>query len=196
MNIFRLHIRPKSGEANPRKSFDYCLRNSILGMGWVVGEATSITWDDYLVKATAKYGPNALSLLSRVKYFRNKVQVDDLLWTRDADGKYYLAKVVKPWRYYANHESIEADIANICDCAIKAIPHADEVPGKIVACFRPRKTIQRIANDSCVRFSQHLWNQLSASEDYIITQDGQVKLYSLLSSEDCEDALADRKSVV
>src|SRR5947209_928507 len=102
MNIFRLHIRPKGGEANPRRSFDYCLRNSILGMGWPVGEAASITWDDYQVKATAKYGPKALS---RVRYFRNKVQVDDLLWTRDAGGKYYLAKVVKPWRYYADRES-------------------------------------------------------------------------------------------
>lgn len=187
MKVFRLHIRPKGGEANPRKSFDYCLRNKILGMGWPVEEATSLTWDDYLIKATAKYGPKALS---SVKCLKNKVQVNDLVWTRDADGNYCLAKVVGPWRYFANKESLDADITNICDCAIKPIANVDEAPGKIVACFIPRRTMQRIANDSCVRFSQYLWNQLSSTEDYKIPQNGQVKLYSMLSSEDCEDVLA------
>jgi hypothetical protein len=34
MTIFRIHIRPKGGEATAKSSFKYCRDNSVLGLGW------------------------------------------------------------------------------------------------------------------------------------------------------------------
>jgi hypothetical protein len=187
MNVFRIHIRPKGGLANPQKSFSYCLEHGVLGVGWNVGEARSLAWEDYLAKAIPKYGPKGPS---GVRFFKSHVQMDDLLWTRNSDGSYYLGKASSAWKYSATRESIDADIVNICKCELREVLNLDEVPGKIVACFRPRRTIQRIADKSAVIYSHLLWNKLSGKKEYKVDQGQRANLYSFLSSEDCEDALA------
>jgi hypothetical protein len=187
MNVFRIHIRPKGGLADPQKSFNYCLKHGVLGVGWAVGEARSLAWEDYLAKVAPTYGPKGPS---GVSFFKNKVQRFDLFWTRDPDGNYYLGKATSAWRYLGTPESIEADIVNICKCELRRVLNLDEVPGKIVACFRPRRTTQRIADNSAVIYSQLLWNKLSGKEEYKVDQGQLINLYSFLSSEDCEDALA------
>jgi|GEM_PF-2477087 hypothetical protein len=34
MYVFRIHIRPQGGSASVKESFEYCLKNKILGVGW------------------------------------------------------------------------------------------------------------------------------------------------------------------
>jgi len=46
--LFRIHIRPQGGTADMRTTFDYCLRNGILGVGWrTESQRNTKKWDKY-----------------------------------------------------------------------------------------------------------------------------------------------------
>jgi len=85
MYLFRIHIRPNGGSADIRKTFDYCLRNGVLGVGWRLNSIKNTkNWDDYFKDASQIYDD-----LSICKYIKKWVNKDDLVWTRDADGEYF-----------------------------------------------------------------------------------------------------------
>jgi len=117
------------------------------------------------------------------------VSTDDLIWTRDTDGGYYLAKVTCGWEYYTNPSAHAADITNVCRCKILKVPDVDDVPGKVIACFRSRMSIQRIRDSTTVQYSCYLWNQLSKSPDYIISTVEKADIFSFLSAEETEDVI-------
>ena len=65
----------------------------------------------------------------------DNIQVNDLIWTRDTMGHYYLGRVTGPWEYLATPEALQADIVNISfsHCELDDDPvAADDVPGKVV----------------------------------------------------------------
>lgn len=198
MNVFRLHIRPSGGLGNPAVSFAYCLREGVLGVGWQVEAPpeTPLTWEAYEKLASDTHG---IGELSRVRYLRNNVRSKDLIWTRDTDGKYYLARVEPPrresqesdlaWEYFGTPGGRDADIANVVRCRILAVPNADDVPGKIVACFRPSRTIQSITDETAVLYSQLLWNRLAAREEYSLPDMAGCDIFSFLDAETTEDVI-------
>jgi hypothetical protein len=198
MSVFRLHIRPKGGLGNVRDSFAYCLREGVLGVGWQVDllPETALTWEAYERIAAETHGAGELS---RVRYFHDKIKVKDLIWSRDSDGMYYLAKVEAPsrriadtglaWEYYDTPAGRDADIVNVVRCRILLVPTADDVPGKIIACFRPSRSIQSIADETAVLYSQLLWNQLSKSDDYTVPNRQQSDIFSFLDAETTEDVI-------
>jgi hypothetical protein len=187
MNLFRLHIRPKGGLGDPKTSFTYCLKNSCLGLGWAVNSSNrrTLDWPTYFELAKEE---NGIKELSRVIFFKENVKVNDLIWTRDEVGGYYLARVVSDWQYLHTQDAFDADILNIVSCDLRKVENIDDVPGKVIACFRPTRTIQRIKDETSVSYSQFLWNDLSASSQYKIeTKNTSQNLFSLLTSEQCED---------
>jgi len=198
MSVFRLHIRPKGGLANPSISFAYCLREGVLGVGWQVEPpaGTALAWEAYERLAADAYG---LGELSRVRYLHANIKPRDLIWSRDADGKYYLAKVCSPtndlggtglaWEYYDTPAGRDADIVNVVRCCIQPVPAADDVPGKIVACFRPSRAIQSITDETAVLYSQLLWNQLTKSEEYSLPDLQRCDIFSFLDAETTEDVV-------
>ena len=188
MQIFRLHIRPKGGLADPAFSFAYCLREQILGLGWQIEPppGTVVTWELYEQLALAKH---TSSDLSRVRFLHQHVQPNNLIWTRDTSGKYYLAQVQSPWEYVDTEDSRNADMVNRVQCRILEIPQADDVPGKIVASFRPNRAIQGIRDPTAFFYSQLLWNQLTESEDYSPESIGSQNIFSYLDAETTEDVI-------
>ena len=198
MRVFRLHIRPSGGLDNPAVSFSYCLRENVLGMGWQVEPPSSapLTWDAFLQLASDAHGAGELS---RVRYLHDHVRSGDLVWTRDTDGKYYLAKVGAPsngasadgsaWEYFDTPGGREADIVNVVRCRILPIPNADDVPGKIVACFRPTRTIQSISDETAVLYSQLLWNRLVGTKDYTLPDLPKCDIFSFLDAQTTEDVV-------
>jgi len=187
MKVFRLHIRPKGGDADPKVSFDYCLKHHLLGMGWGISakSSSSVDWETYLRAAKRIHGRTNLS---RVIFFKEKVKQGDLIWTRDSEGNYFVARVKGRWRYLQTKESVRADILNVVSCKLVPVKHVDDVPGKIIACFRPTRTIQRIRDESAVLYSQLLWNKLTRSKRYRLEgNDHSNSLYSFLNAEQCED---------
>jgi len=185
MNVYRLHIRPQGGLAKPDVSFAYCLRAKVLGVGWQTYSAKPIScWADYEAEAS-RHHPD----LSRVRYLKDRVKPADLLWTRCPAGNYYLAKVESEWEYLTGPEAQDADIVNVVRCQILQVPAVDDVPGKIVACFRPTRTIQSIKDETSRQYSQFLWNKLSGTLTYDLSEHAPRNLFSMLGAEATEDVL-------
>ncbi len=187
MSVFRIHIRPSGGVGDPRISFEYCLQHGVLGMGWGLPEAEpALNWDEYYEAAVAHYGR---ADLANVRYLHDDVQTDDLIWTRDTAGIYYLARVVDTWRYVANDQAVEADIVNVVSCQIHRL-QVDEVPGKVVACFRPPRTIQAIRDNTIAAYSRLLWNLYADIQHYPPEEQPIGDIFALLDDKATEDAVA------
>ena len=183
MQVFRLHIRPYGGAADIDTTFAYCLKNSLLGVGWRVDIPNTRNWSEYYEAAAEQHGD-----VSICQYIRDNVAAGDLLWTRDLQGRYYLARVDSPWEYWQDEEARkqDIDIANIVRCHIVPVP-IDEVPGKIVACFRPSRTIQAVRDSAAVEYSKFLWNKHSGKRDFEIDEGRYQNLFMMLDDQETED---------
>ena len=188
MNVYRIHIRPYGNNANPKDSFDYCKRHLVLGMGWAVDpKKSTLTWDEYIREAEALHGYSNVAI---IRYMNENVQKNDLVWTRDEVGIYHLAKVTKPWKYLSNNESRAADIVNFFTCEKILRVEIDDVPGKVVACFRPSRTIQAIRDDTVAAYSKLLWNLHSSSQPYSLEELKTADIFTFLDDKSTEDAVA------
>jgi hypothetical protein len=192
-NVFRLHIRPGGGRGDPALSFEHCLAENVLGLGWAVGlpPESRPTWDEYEALAKVEHrGKNGEEAdLGRVRFLHSRVRARDLIWTRDTRGGYYLAKVESPWEYHETPASRDADMVNFVRCRILAVPEPDDVPGKVVACFRAQSTIQSIKDPTAVAYSYLLWNRLSGHTEYMVAGNSVQSIYSYLDSETMEDVI-------
>lgn len=74
-------------------SFEYCLTNQLLGVGWQIQLEPNerIDWNTYEKRAIDKY-----EKIPIVSYIKKSVDRDDLVWTRDLHGQYYLGRVISP----------------------------------------------------------------------------------------------------
>lgn len=184
MYLFRIHIRPSGGTADGEITFKYCLDNGVLGVGWRLNEYQNIVeWDKYEKLAAPVHDD-----LNTCRYIKKWVSEGDLVWTRDTEGQYYLARVLSGWEYWQSPEAIEKDIdvANVFRCELRKVD-IDNVPGKVVACFRPARTIQEIADPKSVEYSKHLWNKLSGTSTYAVNIEGIADIFTMLDDEETED---------
>ncbi|MCC6105743.1 hypothetical protein [Acetobacter sp.] len=169
-------------------TFAYCLKHGILGVGWRVDEiGATKDWDTFYKIAT-----NVYDNLRACTYIRNRVHEGDLVWTRDTQGNYYLARVLSGWEYFTTEGSqgkgSGVDIGNVFRVAFELVT-IDEVPGKVVACFRPRRTIQAIRDSTVITYTKFLWNQRAKKAIYEFdrTLVDNTDIFSLLDSEEVED---------
>jgi hypothetical protein len=185
--VHRIHIRPSGGLGDPRKSFAFCLNEKVLGLGWQAkNQKSGISWEEYEKDAEGIHGKSAIS---RVRYLKERVFPDDLLWTRDLDGNYYLGNVLSGWEYSATKEAQDADITNVVRCKILKVLAVDDVPGKVIACFRPQRAIQSIQEPTAKNYSLQLWNKLSGTTHYKIDQEGSYNIFTFLDAEQTEDVI-------
>ena len=55
--LWRIHIRPGGGRADPIFSYALCLREHVIGVGWQVEyHSRSLSMDDYLNLGAETYG--------------------------------------------------------------------------------------------------------------------------------------------
>lgn len=185
MTVFRIHIRPSGGLADSDFSFSYCLDQQVLGVGWqTYSDRVISTWEEYESEANQHHDD-----LSRVRYLKNYVKKDDLIWTRCPSGHYYLAKVDSEWEYFTNDRAKDADIVNVVRCEILKVPAIDAVPGKLVACFRPTRTIQEIADEPMQQYSRFLWNKLRGTTCYPLAEKAGGSVFPFLGSDETEDVI-------
>lgn len=177
MNIFRIHIRPRGGAANNQLSVEHCLNNNIVGMGWNVEHGIK-TWDDYS-NAIIKLERYNSKIPNSVKFLYHNVKENDAIWMRDTNGMYYLGRVISPWEYCSEPNYLEADIVNFVRVDKWRKIELDEVPGALVASFRPSRVIQRAKAESInVLTRKHL------GEDIKLTKE---QFFEALDSDDIED---------
>lgn len=186
MYLFRLHIRPQGGTSDVKTTFEYCIRNKILGVGWRVDGSLNTTDAETYLKAAEQFGHNT----QMVKYIQKYVRPGDLVWTRSETGQYYLAKVTSGWRYESivQPEGENIDLGNIFDVDMVPVAQGD-VPGKVVACFRPSKTMQEIADPKAFAYSKYLWNKINRCDDYLVDLTDFSDPFMLFDDGETEDLL-------
>lgn len=157
-NLWRLHVRPYGGNiANIgwAAPLTLCLNRGIIGMGWAVpkeGAVRSSDLDWYKSAVQRQYDDNSWQ---SVVNFAEYLQLHDLVWFRNLEGRYYLAEIIGPWQYaYDDQALIEADMVNYREARIVEVGLADAVPGKIIAGFRPSKTFQPVRSLGMLAFSE------------------------------------------
>jgi hypothetical protein len=187
LHVFRIHIRPQGGSADWQTAFAYCIKNGLLGVGWrTESNRNTKDWDEYYKEASQLYDD-----LSGSTYIHSWVKEGDLVWTRSpSPSEYYLARVTSDWEYWASDEgrARDIDIANIFRCDIRRVK-IDEVPGKVVNCFRPARTIQEIADEAVLEYSKHLWNKLCGQPIYETDTAKFSDIFMMLDPEETEDVL-------
>lgn len=179
MYLFRIHIRPGGGSAEMKTTFQYCLDEKLLGVGWRIEGPNTKDWDQYYREAS-KTHPD----LNVCSYIHKWVSAGDLVWTRSpAPCQYYLACVKSGWEYWSSHEARDQDIdiANIFHCQILPV-EVDAVPGKVVNSFRASRTIQEIADEAAFEYSKKLWNDLSKTNAYTIETSKFTDIFVMLRS--------------
>ena len=187
MNIWRIHLKAAAKSGVDQRQL--CIDKNIVGVGWQIDyETVPVLWEEYWEVAKGDYGDS--SWKSALNAMKNRVQVDDLIWTRDWHGNYFLGRIKSEWYYETSEECEKADIVNVRGCEWHKIGTEEAVPGKVVSCFRPARTIQVIDDDAVCIFSQVVYNQKCQSNFYKVDSVSGEDVFSLLSTDDCEDALA------
>ncbi len=168
--VSRVHLNTGCGD-NRAKLIDYCLTansdEQYLAIGWsgddVYPEHKSY---DSFGEYYQKVRENRDRLNPAVNLFR-EAEKDDLFWTRDLSGFYWICRATGP----AESKYIrELDIGAVIP--VKAYRYGTEVPGQIKASFnRARGGIaQRIYDSLIFEYSKFVYNKLSGGNYYTVNK--------------------------
>ena len=156
-------INLKTDCQDRRQLIQFCLKQTeqYLAIGWsyVYSSPNKISsYEDYYyaVKNSVKRVNHVLNVFWYAKE-------NDLFWTRDLDGCYWICRATGNAQPYFSEEM---DIGAILP--VEAYPVGLEVPGQIKASFnRPRSgTAESIRSVSIVNYSQFIFNQQSGRAFY------------------------------
>ena len=218
IELWRMHIRPKGTEEarnHPEDVVRFCLGggrgaearpidgkcyDGILGLGWRVEEKRIASYEEYRALAKKKYKKNPAS----VQRFAKQLKIGELVWFRDTNGIYYLARVIGDWEYRPDKPYITLDVPNVRRAVIIRID--TRVPGGIINRFIAGPTLQRIHPIPLLIYSLFIWDgscdksNLQYGSEYIreiakryFSDGGKSQdhaVFSLLPPEDLEDLVA------
>lgn len=187
--LWRIHIRPGGEGFDTNLSYELCLKEGVIGVGWQVESdgPLPLTLEKYLQLLAETYpdeasaGKTAIRLLS-------EMAIGDLVWMRSPQGVYHLCQVEGPWEYRSRREHREVDVVNVRPVRIVEVGVSIHVPGKVIACFIPRRTVQRINDETVLESSKRIWTKLTGGTPPPLDPDGDI--FSLLSAKDCEDLIS------
>lgn len=187
MNIWRIHLKAAAQVGVDQRKL--CLDKGIVGVGWQVEyDSGPVLWEYYFMAASLKYGARNWKIaLTAIKH---RIQIDDLIWTRDWNGSYFIGRITSDWYYDTSPECSAADIVNVRSCEWRRVGTDEAVPGKIVSSFRAPRTVQVINDPSSYEFSRVIYNTRSSTNFFLLASVVGQDIFSLLSPNDCEDALA------
>lgn len=185
-NVWRINLKSDADEGIDSRMF--CINKGILGVGWQVDCEGDIDWETYYQRATdVYYKKGDKGWWPALNAIKNRMSINDLCWTRNLDGIYYVGRISGEWQYKGDKESSEADIVNIRTIEWREAGTVDCVPGKVVNSFIPRRVVQAVDDDSVRQYSAFLFDKLSGKQPNIPLTLDTVDLFSLISAEDCED---------
>ena len=177
--LWRIHLKPRTN------SFDHCLHKEVVGIGWAVSPKPS-RWEEYLKLGESKYGDKGWRRATNAVVKPDGMQIDDLVWSRNMNGDYYVGRIESEWKYCDDPDSLSADIVNVRRCKLRYV--GKQVIGKIVDSFRAGATVQQIHDDTALLFSKSMFNKV-ANEHLLLEDLGDVDLFSLLTADGLEDVV-------
>ena len=185
MQIWRINLKSDGVEPD-----QFCINNNFLGVGWAVdGGYAGMGQDEYYeLGMNQYYNQNYRGWWPAINAIIYKMEVNDLCWTRDRNGIYYLGQISEEWEYRDGEEYRQADIYNLRLCNWNSVGGVDAVPGKVLNSF-PRRTVQAVDDHTVAIYSQYLYAELTNANEFELPDDGNVDLdlFSLVSNDDCED---------
>jgi hypothetical protein len=180
--LYRVQLR------QTETAVSFCLSRNVVGVGWGVQDSApgqELDWPAYVDLATALYGG-----VKEGPALVHSLPSDSLVWLRDKFGTYYLAEVSGDWQYLPDDESVEADVHNVRPARIERVGVESQVPGAVIAAFRPPRTLQAVRNVVASRYSEFLFAKLAGRELPAWKPSVDEVLTSLLSSQDLEDLIS------
>lgn len=160
--VWRIHLKPSGGKGIPEESVRLCLEQSVIGMGWGLDEKPASKYE-YMCLGKERYGhqegwwKNAEALLFSMRQ-------DDLVWFKDTEGTYYLARVTDDWEYRDGQENLDADIINVRPVEIHKV--GPKIFPSVKSYFSPPLTIMGFSNEHAILLSRALYNKLSGKHFY------------------------------
>ncbi|PQL57992.1 ribonuclease D [Veillonella infantium] len=176
--VYVTRINLKTATDHRKELIDFCLNGKneftddekaqgkaqFLAIGWSCVDFKS---DDYsaFYDTVVEYvhGQNR-RLNPALKIFKD-ARVNDLFWTRDLNGVYWICRVKNPAKAYLNRE---LDIGAILP--VEAYEFELEVPGQIKASFNRARggIVQRLQYPAITEYSKFVFNKLSGKNYYDI----------------------------
>ncbi len=183
-------INLKTGTSDRASLLDYCLKESVLGVGWgphwapkLFSSDAANDFDIYRAGAEKFWSRRAIGPAIAL----HDAAEGSLVWFRDLSSVYYLARIVGPWRLLEGVRFEEMDLANVRSVEYFEVPEGS-VPGGVIRGFAsPRQLAFNRVRDEGAR----LYSALLASERWNtnppevgITTEGILDLLSPLDMED------------
>lgn len=168
--VARIHL--KTATNNREELIKFCLygennkEKQCLAIGWsYISEdldPASDSYDTYYLKTKANVHENGKKLNSALNIFKN-AEEDDLFWTRDLNGVYWICRVKEAAKVYFNKE---LDIGAILP--IETYAFGLEVPGQIKASFNRSRggIVERLKDSTIIEYSKYVFNKLSKKDYY------------------------------
>lgn len=165
-------INLKTDTNNREELIKFCLygknnkEKQYLAIGWsYISEdldPASDSYDTYYSKTKANVHENGKRLNSALNIFKNAKE-NDLFWTRDLNGIYWICRVKEVAKVYLNKK---LDIGAVLP--VEAYAFGLEVPGQLKASFnRPNGGItEKLKDINIIEYSKFVFNKLSNEEYY------------------------------
>jgi hypothetical protein len=133
---------------------EHGIAQGLVGIGDALAAAPA-TLNDAVGAATAAHGAKAGRMLRRFA----EVPEGSFVWTRDADGLYWLGRICGAWRYDASPAAGGVGIHHVRPAAWLDRPFGpDEVPVAVAATFaRGGRNFQRTHDAAAERRTAELW---------------------------------------
>lgn len=191
MNLYRIHL--KTDAKQREKLVNYCLhtKSPKIAIGWSYLHKTNPNLKNgydlsEAFKRDKENNPDGKTKRPLACFARLKV--DDLVWTRDLNGIYYLCRVTEEPKAECFEE---LDIG--ATASVEIIKIDTSIPGSIITRFtRPLSpTIETIWDVSSIEYSKFIYNRKKGFKKYEINSSFEFDLIKMLPPTDMEELVLD-----
>ena len=168
-NDYVTRINLKTATNQREKLIDFCLhgKNQFLAIGWSCVDFKTDDYSAFYDTVVAYVHGQKRRLNPALNIFKDAC-VNDLFWTRDLDGIYWICRVTEPAKAYSDKA---LDIGAVL--SVKAYAFGLEVPGQIKASFNRSRggIVERLKDSTIIEYSKYVFNKLSNEEFYDVNLD-------------------------
>ncbi|WP_156381998.1 MULTISPECIES: hypothetical protein [unclassified Aureimonas] len=161
-SVYFVHLIPTGGKYTDDANciFEFCISNSLIGVGWAVGDDFKTT-SDFAAYESQYPKFHSASLDSSIRTIRD-MKKGDLVWTRDADRQFYLSEVRGKWFYRNSALGRAFDIVNVRKVETWKIDNSN-LPVELSRTAY-RKAAQEIHDESIIAHTKTMWSHLYTEE--------------------------------
>ena len=160
--VTRINLKTDTNQRE--KLIDFCLhdKNQFLAIGWSCVDFKTDDYSAFYDTVVAYVHGQKRRLNSALNIFKDAC-VNDLFWTRDLNGVYWICRVTEPAKAYLNKD---LDIGAVLP--VKAYAFGLEVPGQIKASFNRSRggIVERLKDSTIIEYSKYVYNKLSKKDYY------------------------------